>query len=255
MGAHEHSAPRRGPAAARPAPSSRRPAVTFEVDAEGVLASDAEAEELGAPVHRDVVRPLRALREDAGAAGFDLRVLSGFRGFDRQRSIWNRKAAGELAVLDSDAAPLDIRALGPRELVFAILRWSALPGASRHHWGTDVDVFDAAARPERYEIELVPEEVEAGGMFAPLHDWLDTRMSAGEAHGFFRPYDRDRGGVATERWHLSHGPVAATYERELTAERLRAVVAAEDIALKDTVLEHLEEIWHRFVVNVSGPQP
>ncbi|MCZ8486094.1 D-alanyl-D-alanine carboxypeptidase family protein [Vibrio lentus] len=23
----------------------------------------------------------------------------------------------------------------------AILRWSALPGASRHHWGCDFDVF------------------------------------------------------------------------------------------------------------------
>lgn len=222
-----------------------------DVDADDALCSDVEAGELGAPVHRDVVRPLRALREDARTAGFDLTVLSGFRGFDRQLSIWNRKAGGELPVLDSDATPVDIRTLTERELVFAILRWSALPGASRHHWGTDVDVFDAATRPEGYEIELIPEEVDAGGMFAPLHDWLDTCMEAGEAHGFFRPYDRDRGGVAPERWHLSHRPMAATFERGLTVDRLHAVVSAGDIALKDTVLEHLEEIWNRFVVNVN----
>jgi len=225
--------------------------MTFAVDAAGVLCPDAEAEELGAPVHRDVVGPLRALRDDARAAGFDLRVLSGFRSFDRQRSIWNRKAAGELAVLDSDAKPLDVGTLTERELVFSILRWSALPGASRHHWGTDVDVFDAAARPEGYEIELIPGEVEAGGMFAPLHDWLDACMATGKAHGFFRPYDRDRGGVAPERWHLSQGPVAERYELGLTVDRLRSVVSAGDIALGETVLENLDEIWDRFVVNIN----
>jgi len=226
-----------------------------DVDARGALCSDAEAEELGAPVHRDVVAPFRALRADARVAGFDLVILSGFRGFDRQCSIWNRKVSGELAVLDSRAVPLDIEQLDERELVFAILRWSALPGASRHHWGTDLDVFDARARPEGYEIELIPEEVESGGMFAPLHDWLDARMAAGEAHGFFRPYDRDRGGVAPERWHLSHGPVARTYEGALTVEGLRAIVSAADIALKDTVLEHLDEIWLRFVVNIHAWTP
>lgn len=229
--------------------------VTPDVDADDALCTDAEAEELGVPVHRDVVAPLRALRSDARTAGFDLGVLSGFRGFDRQRSIWNRKAAGELAVLDSEATPLDIRTLADAELVFAILRWSALPGASRHHWGTDVDVFDAAALPEGYEIELIPEEVEAGGMFAPLHDWLDARIAAGKAHGFFRPYDRDRGGVAPERWHLSHRPVAARYQDGLTVDGLRAVVSAADIALKDSVLEHLDEIWDRFVVNINGRRP
>ena len=35
--------------------------------------------------------------------------------------------------------------LAPDALIETILLWSALPGGSRHHWGTDVDVFDAAA--------------------------------------------------------------------------------------------------------------
>jgi hypothetical protein len=102
-------------------------------------------------------------------------------------------------VLDSRAAPLDIEQLTKHELVYAILRWSALPGASRHHWGTDIDVYDENARPSGYEIELTPEEVDAGGMFAPLHEWLDQRLAAGAGHGFFRPYDQDRQGVAPEQ--------------------------------------------------------
>ena len=215
------------------------------------LCSAEDAELLGTRVHRDVLDAFLQLRDAATADGFDLAILSGFRSFERQLSIWNRKAAGQLAVLDSNAHPLDITRLKPRELVLAILRWSALPGASRHHWGTDMDVYDHAAKPDGYEIELVPAEVEAGGMFAPLHEWLDRRIADGTSFGFFRPYDADRQGVAPERWHLSYAPVASVYARLLTADVLRDAVERTDLALKDVVLENLAEIYGRFVMNVG----
>ena len=202
-------------------------------------------------MHADVVSPFLALKEAAREEGFDLRILSGFRDFRRQSSIWNRKCRGELAVLDSAAVPLDIATLGEKELVYAILRWSALPGASRHHWGTELDVWDENARPEGYDIDLVPEEVEAGGMFAPLHEWLDHRMAEGAAFGFYRPYAQDLGGVAPERWHLSHAPTAAHFEAVLSPEVVRDAVVGADLALKDVVLEHLDDIYRRFVVNVN----
>ena len=212
-----------------------------------------DAESLSARVHHDVIKPFLQLKDDAERAGFDLQVLSGYRSFEKQLSIWNRKATGKLAVLDSDAVPMDIGRLSARELVFAILRWSALPGASRHHWGTDLDVYDEAARPQGYEIELIPEEVESGGMFGRLHGWLDERIAAAAAFGFFRPYDRDRQGVAPERWHLSHGPTAMTYERRLTTELLRETIERADLELKEVVLENLDEIYERFVININQP--
>ena len=206
---------------------------------------------LGARVHRDAIEPFVQLRAAAAAEGFHLAIDSGFRSFERQLSIWNRKAKGHLAVLDGQARPLDVSRLPPRELVFAILRWSALPGASRHHWGTDLDVYDRAAKPESYEIQAIPAEVEAGGMFAPLHEWLDRHIADDAAFGFFRPYDADRGGVAPERWHLSFAPVASTYLRRLTVDLLRETVERADMALKDVVLDNLAEIHRRFVVNIS----
>lgn len=222
---------------------------------ESHLCAPDEAARLGAPVHRDLVVALDALRAAGREAGFDLAIDSGFRSFERQRSIWNRKASGQLAVLDSESRPLDIAALSPRDLAFAILRWSALPGASRHHWGTDLDVFDAAARPPGYEVRLVPSEVEDGGLFAPLHDWLDERIASGTSYGFFRPYDRDRGGVAAERWHLSFAPIAVAAQRAMSAEFLRGVIQPADILLKNAVLEHLDEIVARFVVNTNADWP
>ena len=222
---------------------------------ESHLCDSADAEWLTVSVHRDVVNPFRELRRDAASAGFDVAILSGFRGFDRQLSIWNRKAQGELAVLDSNARPLDIRTLTERELVFAILRWSALPGASRHHWGTDIDVYDAAARPPGYEIELIPAEYEGDGMFAPFSTWLDARIANGTSSGFFRPYDRDRHGIAPERWHLSHAPVASIFTGMLSIDLLKQTVESADMMLKQVVLENLDEIFDRFVTNTNPVLP
>ena len=216
------------------------------------LCTSTDAHSLGTHVHQEAVEPFRRLQRDARAADFDLQILSGFRSFDQQLSIWNRKAAGTLAVLDSDAVPLDIKTLSDQELVFAILRWSALPGASRHHWGTDLDVYDAAAMPTGYEIQLIPEEVNAGGMFGPLHEWLDERIATDGTYGFCRPYDQDRQGVAPERWHLSYAPVATAYLEELTVETVRAAVEQADLMLKDTVLLHVGEIHERFFRNVNA---
>lgn len=217
------------------------------------LCAAADAQALGTPVHREVLKPFLALRQEARRAGFDLAIDSGFRSFERQLSIWNRKVDGELPVLDSAAVPLDIGGLSERDLVFAILRWSALPGASRHHWGTDLDVFDAAARPEGYEVELIPAEVNPGGMFGPLHEWLDGRIADGAAFGFFRPFDQDRNGVAPERWHLSCAPVAAPFEAGLTVDVLRGTIESADLRLRHVVLQHLDEIYQRFVINTGRP--
>jgi LAS superfamily LD-carboxypeptidase LdcB len=215
------------------------------------LCSLADEGSFGARIHYDAAEAFIELRTAAQTAGFDLAVLSGFRSFEQQLSIWNRKATGLLAVLDSNARPLDIASLSEEELVFSILRWSALPGASRHHWGTDVDVFDMAAKPEGYEVELIPEEVDAGGMFGPLHAWLDERIGTGTAFGFYRPYDVDRRGVAPERWHLSYAPLSSLYARMLTPELLRETIEQADMRLKDVVMTRLTVIFDRFVANTN----
>lgn len=215
------------------------------------LCSPRDAESLGARMHRDAVDSFLQLRAAARVAGCDLAVLSGFRSFEQQLSIWNRKATGQLPVLDSDARPLDIATLSEEQLVFSILRWSALPGASRHHWGTDLDIYDMTAKPEGYQVELIPEEVNVGGMFAPLHEWLDQRIADDAACGFFRPYDVDRHGVAPERWHLSYAPIAVVYARMLTRELLRATIEQADMMLKEVVLARFDTIFDRFVMNTN----
>jgi LAS superfamily LD-carboxypeptidase LdcB len=199
------------------------------------------------PVHRAIVEPWLRLVEDAREAGFELAIVSGYRDYTRQLGIWNAKASGARPVLDANGEPLQLDGLDEWGVVQAILRWSALPGASRHHWGTDIDIYDRAAVSDDYAVQLTPDEVAADGPFGPLHEWLDERIAAGASHGFFRPYDRDRGGIAPERWHLSHAPTAARYQRQLTIPTLQAELDATPLALRDAVFANLPEIYERYI--------
>ncbi len=201
-------------------------------------------------IHSGVTSALAELERRAAGAGFSLSVVSGFRDFESQLRIWNLKARGQRQLLDARGQPLEFAKLSPQQIVFAILRWSALPGGSRHHWGTDLDVIDARTVPPGYQVQLTPAEVEPGGIFGPLHDWLDENM---DELGFFRPYREDLGGVSPERWHLSFAPLAESYLEALTLELLESVIEAADMELKDVVLDELETIYDRYVNGISPP--
>lgn len=206
--------------------------------------------DLRCTLHREVIRPFLAMRAAAAADGIDLAAFSGFRDFARQLMIWNEKFRGQRPMQDRDGKPLEALALGPAERVAAILWWSALPGASRHHWGTDFDVMDPGMLPPGYRLQVIPAEYQPGGPFERLTTWLDEHM---HAFGFFRPYTTDRGGVRPEPWHLSYAPLAARAQQEFTAGQLRAVLAAADIDGKEQVLESLERNFASYVLNVDSP--
>lgn len=187
------------------------------------------------PIHRDAIQAFLDLQSAAAVAGFDLQIVSGFRDFERQMKIWRDKAEGRRVVLDDNSQPLDLARLSDAEKALAIMRWSALPGCSRHHWGSDFDVYDAAAVAADYQVQLVPDEVEAGGVFAPLHDWLDAFIQ-NNPHTFFRPYAEDRGGIAPERWHLSYLPVARRFEAVFDVEALVAIWRLHQLPLLDAII-------------------
>jgi LAS superfamily LD-carboxypeptidase LdcB len=195
-------------------------------------------------IHPSVAAPLTGLRQLAGQQGFDLRLCSSFRSFDRQLLIWNGKARGQRPVYDNSGAPVDMNQLSEWQQVQAIMRWSALPGASRHHWGTDFDIYDAAAIDENYRLQLTPQEVEGEGVFAPFHNWLDTVIASS---GFYRPYAIDSGGIAPERWHISYQPIADQFAGKLTEQTIADRLLSTDIALKDTVLQNLDKIYPRYI--------
>jgi LAS superfamily LD-carboxypeptidase LdcB len=201
-------------------------------------------------LHYETAASLLAMRDAAAKAGIDLVPVSSYRDFDRQLVLWNRKWRGERPLYDRTGRPLDHGSLSESQLVDAILCWSALPGGSRHHWGSDIDVIDAAAVPPGYTVELVPSEYASDGIFARLSQWLDANM---RRFGFFQPYRNDRGGVSPEPWHLSYAPVSQAALESLSLSTLRRVLETSSIEGKTYVLTRLPEIYTRFLLAIDTP--
>lgn len=142
------------------------------------------------------------MRNDALKDGINLCIASSFRNFERQKLIFEEKIAGIRKVLDRNERPVDISAMNRNELIRTIMFFSAVPGLSRHHWGTDLDVYtpDTLARGE--ELDLTNRCYSCGCQQC-VGDWLGGNM---HRYGFFRPYSHDNDLFSYELWHISYGP-------------------------------------------------
>jgi len=184
--------------------------------------------------------------EEAGKCGFKPKIESGYRSFDRQLLIWNEKVSGKRKVLDKNGNPIDIASISGLELMQTILLWSALPGTSRHEWGTDIDVINAAVVPENYEAELTLEE--SFGIFGEFHKWLDSQLENGNAFGFKRVFLPGIGRIQPEPWHLSYMPQAIKIEQSFSTENLAELLKCSEILLLPQILENLEWILENHVL-------
>jgi LAS superfamily LD-carboxypeptidase LdcB len=134
----------------------------------------------------------QAMAIAARKEGIELRVLSGTRTFEQQKSIWN-------AVWNSERALNGKRIPGSESTLHRaskLLEWIAMPGTSRHHWGTDLDIN--AVDPCYFEYGRGKREFL----------WLSANA---QRFGFCQPYgpmDRRLSGYREEKWHWSYMPLA-----------------------------------------------
>ena len=205
---------------------------------------------LGCALHVHAVAPFLALRRAALADGFDPVPHSSFRDFGRQLAIWNGKFSGARSMLDASGRPIDPNELTALQRVDAILLWSALPGASRHHWGTDIDIIDGRATAPGYEVKLTPEEFAPGGPYAALAEWLEANAAR---FGFFRPFRGVLSGVQSEPWHFSFAPIAENARRDLSPSVLYKAIEAAPLLGKEQVLAQLDALHARYVASIDWP--
>ncbi len=206
--------------------------------------------ELGCTLESRTAAAAQALTAAARNQGFDLVIVSSFRDFDRQLGIWNAKFRGERPLLARDGSLMDAGMLDDDGKIDAILLWSALPGASRHHWGTDIDFIDRAAVPEGYQPQLTQAEFAPSGPFARLNQWMGESLVR---FGFFRPYSVYRGGVQPEPWHLSYAPVASQALATLTREVLAEAILGSAMLGRERVLARLPDLYERYVRAIDPP--
>ncbi|QIW14887.1 peptidase M15 [Pasteurellaceae bacterium RH1A] len=197
-------------------------------------------------LHPLAAKAFLALQTAAHKAGFNLQPASSFRDFERQKAIWNAKFRCERKVHDDWNQALDLSCLDDWAKAQAILRWSAMPGASRHHWGTEIDVFDPDLLPQGQSLQLEPWEYQANGYFAELANWLVENLTYFD---FYLPFsERCSKKIGLEPWHISYFYLAENYASQFKPEILLSAWENEDVAGKACLEQHLDQIFKDYIL-------
>jgi LAS superfamily LD-carboxypeptidase LdcB len=195
-------------------------------------------------IHKELVFPYSEMVAAASKDNIVIEIASGFRSFDRQLAIFNNKFTGKTDIKDKENNIVDITTLSELEILHAILLYSALPGASRHHWGCDIDVYAPNLLNIDETLQLEPWEYEEKGPMHKLNIWLSNYACD---FGFYRPYQTFQGGVAEEPWHLSYKPIADIYMQSFDIKTLKECIENSSIKAKKTILENLPLITKRYI--------
>tara|TARA_R110001583_G_scaffold412_1_gene3748 strand:- start:6571 stop:7299 length:729 start_codon:yes stop_codon:yes gene_type:complete len=134
------------------------------------------------------------MRNEALKVGISIQIVSSYRSFNSQRRIWNRKYKKYIS-----------EGLSPQKSIEKVIEYSTIPGTSRHHWGTEIDIIDGAIEnPKRI---LSEENYIKGGDYSNLKTWMDANS---EKFGFYLVYNNNsnRKGFKYEPWHFTYKPLS-----------------------------------------------
>jgi zinc D-Ala-D-Ala carboxypeptidase len=142
----------------------------------------------GILLRTEVLNAFYNLQQAAEDEDIELIILSGTRTFLHQKSIWERKWE-KPRYMGWDAL----------DKALDILTYSSMPGTSRHHWGTDIDLN--AFENEYFE----------SGEGLEVYEFLNRCAST---FGFQQVYtsketpQSPRSGYEEEKWHWSYMPMS-----------------------------------------------
>ena len=162
------------------------------------------------------------MKDAAEKDGIIIKLVSGFRDFYRQQMIWNNKY-----IKFTNEFSLD----GPTAIK-EIIKFSTIPGTSRHHWGTEIDIIDKNFENERDL--LISKKYEEGGIFNSLKKWMDKNS---KRFGFYIVYDDDsnRPGFEYEPWHYTYKPISDLYQREFLKLNLKSIISKTKVEGKEFI--------------------
>lgn len=139
-------------------------------------------------LRRKAYTAFQRMNEAAHEQDIELNIVSATRSFYHQKRIWEGKWQRTRYMGWSDF-----------EKARDIMTYSSMPGTSRHHWGTDIDL-----------VSLNNDYFEQGeGLIT--YNWL---VENGPKFGFGQTYtskDVGRTGYEEEKWHWSYMPLSQIY--------------------------------------------
>lgn len=149
----------------------------------------------GMYLRKDAYDAFIEMHRAAAKDGINLVIRSATRNFEAQKGIWEAKWNGSRKIENGKDAKVTYP--DPATRALKILEYSSMPGTSRHHWGTDIDLNN------------FNNEWFSKGEGLRLYEWLSSNAAN---FGFCQPYT-EKGtarpdGYNEERWHWSYTPVS-----------------------------------------------
>ncbi len=171
------------------------------------------------------------MKTQATTEGITIKVVSSYRSYEHQNRIWNHKYK-----------KFTSKGLQPIEVIKKIVEYSTIPGTSRHHWGTDIDIIDAT--PKQPKEVLLEKNFNSDGSFCKLKKWMDKNA---EKFGFYLVYtdNKNRKGFKYEPWHYSYAPISIAM---LTSFR-KLNLSKELLNMKLTGSKHITESFINQYIN------
>lgn len=168
-----------------------------------VLIEKQSSDETKHYLRKEAAHAWERMHQKANEDGVELFIVSSTRNFERQKQIWENKWLGRSLTQNVNLAE---SGLNDFEKAERILKYSAMPGTSRHHWGTDID------------INSVDEDFFETEEGEKLYLWL---LNNAHTFGFFQPYSM-RGknrptGYEEEPWHWSYAPLSDVFLKDFLA--------------------------------------
>lgn len=192
-------------------------------------------------LRKETFEAFEQMRSEAVKNGVYLRIVSATRTFSDQKRLWEDKWTARMPV-NTDTGEFLPRPLSRQDFLtkeqraLRILEFTAMPSASRHHWGTDFDLNDV--NPSYWATLKGQRE----------YFWLTENAPK---FGFCQVYSANRpSGYHEEKWHWSYLPIARTLTNEYQKQ-----ITDSDITLTEFIGSETA-ITTRFIENfVLGINP
>ncbi|AOW19886.1 M15 family metallopeptidase [Urechidicola croceus] len=145
-------------------------------------------------LQKEVSDAFLLLKAEALKSGFNIQVVSSYRSFEHQKRIWTRKYK-----------KFTSQGMTPQKAINKIIEYSTIPGTSRHHWGTDIDIIDGNIKTSGDVLN--PKHFKEGGLYHKFKIWLDENA---DRFGFCLVYTdiENRKGFKYEPWHYSYESIS-----------------------------------------------
>ena len=176
-------------------------------------------------LNKDAYAAFIKMYNQAKADGITLKIISGTRNFNEQKTIWERKW-------------IKYNDINPLQRAKKILEYSSMPSTSRHHWGTDIDLnsftnsyFDKNNGKKEYK-------------------WLVKNANNYGFHQIYTNKKNGRTGYNLERWHWSYIPLAKMYLNFYNTH----INASDITGFKGSHLAETLRIIPNYVNGISHPK-